>query len=74
MFVVGMFTGVFITLYVIRQRSQQLEMRHRERMAMIERGQIPLDPPHGRWAWRRQHCLYAPDYAWYRLLLRSASA
>jgi hypothetical protein len=29
----------------LRQRSQQLEMHHRERMAMIERGQIPLNEP-----------------------------
>ena len=43
-FVVGMFTGVFIVFMGLKQRSQQLEMRHRERMAMIERGQIPLEP------------------------------
>ena len=43
-FVVGMFSGVFIVFMGIKQRSQQLEMRHRERMAMIERGQIPLEP------------------------------
>jgi hypothetical protein len=36
---------VFIVFMGLRQRSQQLEMRHRERMAMIERGQIPLDQP-----------------------------
>ena len=41
-FVVGMFAGVFIIFLGLRQRSQQLEMQHRERMAMIERGQIPL--------------------------------
>ena len=46
-FVVGMFTGVFIVFMGLRQRSQQLEMRHRERMAMIERGQIPLAEPSG---------------------------
>lgn len=44
-FVVGMFCGVFIIFMGLRQRSQQLEMHHRERMAMIERGQIPLDEP-----------------------------
>ena len=44
-FVFGMFTGVFIIYMGLRQRSQQLEMRHRERMAMIERGQIPLAEP-----------------------------
>jgi hypothetical protein len=41
-FVVGMFAGVFIIYLGLRQRSLQLEMQHRERMAMIERGQIPL--------------------------------
>lgn len=46
-FVLGMFSGVFIIFLGLRQRSQQLEMRHRERMAMIERGQIPLDEPAG---------------------------
>ena len=44
-FVLGMFSGVFIIYLGLRQRSQQLEMVHRERMAMIERGQIPLDEP-----------------------------
>ena len=47
-FVIGMFSGVFIVYLGLRQRSQQLEMRHRERMAMIERGQIPLSEPTGR--------------------------
>ena len=45
LFVVAMFCGVFIVFLGLRQRSQQLEMRHRERMAMIERGQIPLNEP-----------------------------
>ena len=44
-FTIAMFLGVFIVFMGLRQRSQQLEMRHRERMAMIERGQIPLDQP-----------------------------
>jgi len=44
-FVFGMFAGVFIIFLGLRQRSQQLEMQHRERMAMIERGQIPLAEP-----------------------------
>ena len=44
-FVLGMFCGVFIIFMGLRQRSQQLEMAHRERMAMIERGQIPLNEP-----------------------------
>lgn len=46
-FIFGMFAGVFIVYLGLRQRSQQLEMRHRERMAMIERGQIPLSEPSG---------------------------
>jgi hypothetical protein len=46
-FAVGMFSGVFIVYMGLRQRSQQLEMLHRERMAMIERGQIPLSEPSG---------------------------
>jgi len=44
-FILGMFAGVFIIFLGLRQRSQQLEMHHRERMAMIERGQIPLTDP-----------------------------
>jgi small-conductance mechanosensitive channel len=44
-FCLGMFCGVFIIFMGLRQRSQQLEMHHRERMAMIERGQIPLEQP-----------------------------
>ena len=46
-FVVGMIAGVIVILMAMRQRSQQLEMQHRERMAMIERGQVPIDTPHG---------------------------
>lgn len=42
-FIIGIFSGVFIVYMGLRQRGQQLEMRHRERMAMIERGQIPLE-------------------------------
>ena len=44
-FVLVVFSGVFIVYMGLRQRSQQLEMQHRERMAMIERGQIPLEEP-----------------------------
>jgi hypothetical protein len=44
-FTLGMFAGVFIIYLGLRQRSQQLEMHHRERMAMIEKGQIPLADP-----------------------------
>lgn len=46
-FIFGMFAGVFIIFLGLKQRSQQLEMLHRERMAMIERGQIPLSEPAG---------------------------
>ena len=41
-FVVAMFCGVFVVFLAMRQRSEALERLHRERMAMIERGQIPL--------------------------------
>jgi hypothetical protein len=44
-FIFGLFAGVFIIFLGLKQRSQQLEMNHRERMAMIERGQIPLADP-----------------------------
>lgn len=47
-FVLGIFAGVFVIFIAMRQRSQQLEMQHRERMAMIERGQVPTDSPHPR--------------------------
>ena len=43
LFVVAMFAGVFIVYLGLRQRGQQLEMQHRERMAMIEKG-LPLPP------------------------------
>jgi hypothetical protein len=50
-FILGMFAGVFIVYMGLRQRSMQIEMQHRERMAMIERGQIPLsEPTHARHA------------------------
>jgi hypothetical protein len=42
-FVIGMFMGVLIIYMGLRQRSELLQMRHRERMAMIEKGQIPLN-------------------------------
>jgi len=44
-FIVGMFCGVLIIFMGLRQRGHQLEMHHRERMAMIEKGQIPLSDP-----------------------------
>jgi hypothetical protein len=43
-FVVGMIAGVIVILMAMHQRSQHLEMQHRERMAMIERGQVPTEP------------------------------
>jgi uncharacterized protein DUF6249 len=44
-FVVGMFAGVFLIFLAMRARSEGLERRHRERMAMIERGHIPTTEP-----------------------------
>jgi hypothetical protein len=46
-FTVSIFSGVAIVMMGLRQRSKQMEMQHRERMAMIERGQIPLSEPTG---------------------------
>ena len=46
-FVMGMFAGVFVIFMAMRQRSQLLEMQHREKMAMIERGlALPPERPH----------------------------
>ena len=42
-FVLVVLSGVFIVVMGLRQRTQQLEMQHRERMAMIERGLTPFD-------------------------------
>jgi hypothetical protein len=53
-FTIGMFMGVFIIYMGLRQRSEQLQMRHRERMAMIEKGQIPLNETPGEWDRQRQ--------------------
>lgn len=44
MFALVLFAGVFIVYQGLRQRSLQLEMRHKERMAMIERGIAPAAP------------------------------
>jgi hypothetical protein len=44
-FVGGMFAGVFLIFLAMRGRSEALERLHRERMAMIERGHIPLAEP-----------------------------
>jgi hypothetical protein len=53
-FTLGMFMGVFIIYMGLRQRSEQLQMLHRERMAMIEKGQIPLDDGPGVYEGRRR--------------------
>lgn len=45
LFIFAMLSGVFIVYMGLRQRGQQLEMQHRERMAMIEKGSIPLSEP-----------------------------
>lgn len=44
MFGLVLLAGVFIVYQGLRQRSMQLEMRHKERMAMIERGIVPAAP------------------------------
>jgi len=47
-FVAGMVAGVIVIFLAMKQRSEQLAQQHRERMAMIERGQIPLsETAHG---------------------------
>jgi len=42
MFVVTMAAGVGVIFMALRQQAQSREFQHRERMAMIERGQVPL--------------------------------
>jgi hypothetical protein len=42
-FALVVLSGVAIVVLGLRQRTQQLEMQHRERMAMIERGLVPFD-------------------------------
>jgi hypothetical protein len=47
-----MCAGVFIIVTGIRHRAQSLEMAHRERMAMIEKGIVPspeANPGHAAW-------------------------
>jgi hypothetical protein len=44
-FSAGMFSGVFVIFLAMRHRSETLERQHRERMAMIERGQVPPPQP-----------------------------
>lgn len=43
LFIACIFAGVFVIFLAMRQRALIVEMQHRERMAMIERGQVP--PP-----------------------------
>jgi hypothetical protein len=45
LFTVAIFSGVFLIFLAMRQRSETLERQHRERMAMIERGQVPPAAP-----------------------------
>lgn len=48
-----MLAGVFLILSAIRHRAHSLEMAHRERMAMIEKGVVPspeLNPGHRAWS------------------------
>jgi Domain of unknown function (DUF6249) len=48
-----MLAGVYIILSALRHRAQTLEMAHRERMAMIEKGLVPspeMSRGHDAWA------------------------
>jgi hypothetical protein len=50
---VAMGSGVLIVVLGLRQRAHQLELAHRERMAMIDRGLVPSpesNPAHAAWA------------------------
>ena len=50
---VAMGSGVLIVVLGLRQRAHQLELAHRERMAMIDKGFVPspeLNPGHAAWA------------------------
>ncbi len=54
----GMASGVFIIVMAMRKRAHTVELRHRERMAMIERGMVP--PPEASWregAWEPQQVM-----------------
>ena len=42
MFIATMASGVGVIFMALRQQAQVRELQHRERMAMIERGQVPL--------------------------------
>ena len=43
----AMLSGVVLVYLALRQRSEFLERQHRERMALIERGQVPPPVPPG---------------------------
>ena len=51
-FIGSMLSGVLVIFMALKQRSESLDRQHRERMAMIERGQVPPPPapptPRGR--------------------------
>jgi hypothetical protein len=47
-FLGGIFSGVFLIFMAMKMRSESLEREHRERMAMIERGQVPPASAPGR--------------------------
>ena len=54
----GMASGVFIIVMAMRKRAHTVELRHRERMAMIERGMVP--PPESSWrdgSWEPQQVM-----------------
>lgn len=66
-FVIGMFAGVLVIFMALRQRALQLEMQHRERMAMIERGRCrssPCGPARARRA-TRPACAPSPWALWW---------
>jgi hypothetical protein len=42
---VAMISGVYLIYLAFRQRSEALDRVHRERMALIERGQVPPPVP-----------------------------
>ena len=44
-FIGSMLSGVLVIFMALKQRSESLDRAHRERMAMIERGQVPPAPP-----------------------------
>lgn len=48
----GLVSGVLIIVLALRYRARAMEMLHRERLAMIERGLVPppeVNPAHAAW-------------------------